>query len=99
MHFFEKNTLKMSGLYIVYNAGSIYEKLGQTGTMHLMEHLICKSFDDMQDELTSRNVEYNAYTCEEIVVVHFTGLNTQLNSDLKTRLVKRLTNGREKHSA
>ena len=93
MHFFEKNTLKMSGLYIVYNAGSIYEKSGQTGTMHLMEHLICKSFDDMQDELTSRNVEYNAYTCEEIVVVHFTGLNTQLNSDLKTRLVKRLTNG------
>lgn len=93
MHFFEKNSLKMNGLYIVYNAGSTYENAGQTGTMHLMEHLLCKRFDDMQDELTKRNVNFNAYTCEEIVVVHFTGLDTQLNSDLKTRLVQRLTNG------
>lgn len=93
MHYFEKNSLKMNGLYVVYNAGSIYEKLGQTGTMHLMEHLICKSFDDMQDELTNRNINFNAYTCEEIVVVFFTGLNTQLNSDVKTRILQRLTNG------
>ena len=93
MYFFEKNNLKMSGLYLVYNAGSVYESDGQSGTMHLMEHLMCKSFDDMQDELTKRNVDWNAYTSEEIVVVHFTGLYTELNSDLKTRLVKRLTNG------
>jgi predicted Zn-dependent peptidase len=93
MYFYEKNKLKMSGLYLIYNAGSIYEKDTQKGTMHLMEHLICKTFDDMQDELTSRNVEYNAYTSEESVVVHFTGLYTELNADLKTRLVKRLTDG------
>lgn len=93
MYFFEKNNLKMSGLYIVYNAGSIYEDSDKNGTMHLMEHLICKSFDDMQDELTKRNVTYNAYTSDEIVLVHFTGLHTELNSELKTRLVKRLTNG------
>lgn len=93
MYFFEKNNLKMSGLYLVYNAGSVYEAEGQNGTMHLMEHLMCKSFDDMQDELTKRNVNWNAYTSEEIVVVYFTGLHTELNSDLKTRLVKRLTNG------
>ena len=93
MYFFEKNNLKMSGLYLVYNAGSVYESDGQSGTMHLMEHLMCKSFDDMQDELTKRNVDWNAYTSEEIVVIHFTGLYSELNSDLKTRLVKRLTNG------
>lgn len=93
MYFFEKNNLKMNGLYIVYNAGSMYEADDQQGTMHLMEHLICKTFDDMQDELTKRNVAYNAYTNEELVVVYFMGLNTELNADLKTRLVKRLTNG------
>lgn len=93
MYFFEKNNLKMNGLYIVYNAGSMYEDDNRQGTMHLMEHLICKSFDDMQDELTKRNVTFNAYTDEEIVVVYFMGLNTELNADLKTRLVKRLTNG------
>ena len=27
----------MSGLYLVYNAGSVYESDGQSGTMHLME--------------------------------------------------------------
>lgn len=93
MYFFEKNNLKMSGLYIVYNAGSIYEDSDKNGTMHLMEHLICKSFDDMQDELTKRNVTYNAYTSDEIVLVHFTGLHTELNSELKTRIVNRLING------
>lgn len=93
MYFFEKNNLKMNGLYLVYNAGAIYEKDTQKGTMHLMEHLICKSFDDMQDEFTKRNITYNAYTTEELVVVYFTGLYSELNSDLKTRIVKRLTNG------
>ena len=94
MHYFEKNNLKMNGLYIVYNAGSMYEEEGKSGTMHLMEHLICKSFDDMQDEFTKRCIEFNAYTDEEVVVVHLRGINTQLDSDLKVRVVSRLTNGK-----
>ncbi len=93
MHYFEKNNLKMNGLYIVYNAGSMYEDNSKSGTMHLMEHLICKQLDDMQDEFTQRCVEFNAYTDEEHVVVLLRGINTQLNSDLKVRVVKRLTNG------
>lgn len=93
MHYFEKSNLKMNGLYIVYNAGSMYENQNHKGTMHLMEHLICKRLDDMQDEFTKRNVEFNAYTTEEIVVVFVRGLNTELNNDLKTRIVKRMTDG------
>ena len=93
MYYFEKSSLKMNGLYLVYNAGSMYESDTQKGTMHLMEHLICKRLDDMQNEFTKRNVVYNAYTTEEVVVVFFTGLNTELNSDLKTRIVKRMTDG------
>ena len=62
MHYFEKNNLKMNGFYIVYNAGSIYEENGKAGTMHLMEHLICKQLDDMQNEFTKRCINFNAYT-------------------------------------
>lgn len=93
MHYFEKNNLKMNGFYIVYNAGSIYEDKGKAGTMHLMEHLICKQLDDMQDEFTKRCINFNAYTNEQHVVVHLTGLNTQLNSDIKLKVIEKLTNG------
>ena len=93
MHYFEKNNLKMNGFYIVYNAGSIYEDNGKAGTMHLMEHLICKQLDDMQNEFTKRCINFNAYTDEQHVVVHLTGLNTQLNSDIKLKVIEKLTNG------
>lgn len=93
MHYFEKNNLKMNGFYIVYNAGSIYEDNGKAGTMHLMEHLICKQLDDMQNEFTKRCINFNAYTNEQHVVVHLTGLNTQLNSDVKLKVIEKLTNG------
>lgn len=93
MHYFEKNSLKMNGLYIVYNAGSMYESDNHKGIMHLMEHLICKRLDDMQDEFTKRNIEFNAYTDEMQVVVHLTGLKSQLNSDLKIEVLKKMTDG------
>ena len=93
MHFFEKNKLKMTGLYIVYNAGSMYEDDTQRGIMHLMEHLMCKRLDDMQDEFTRRNIVFNAYTSEEQVVVYLTGLESQLNSNLKRTIVERFNNG------
>ena len=93
MYYFEKNNLKMNGLYITYNAGSAYEKSHHKGTMHLMEHLICKRLDNMQDEFTKRNIMYNAYTDEMQVVVYFTGLESQLNSDIKTNILKLLTDG------
>lgn len=93
MYYFEKCNLKMTGLYITYNAGAMYENDNQLGTMHLMEHMICKRFDDLRDELTKRDIVYNAYTDEEQVVVFFTGLSSQLTSDLKIELVKRLTDG------
>ena len=93
MHIFEKNKLKMNGLYIVYNAGAKYEDIHQLGTMHLMEHMICKRLDNLQDEFTNRNIVFNAYTTQDKVVVFVTGLVSELNADLKTRVVRRLTDG------
>ena len=40
MYIFKKNEIGMSGLYIVFNKGSLYENKGHRGTHHLMEHLV-----------------------------------------------------------
>lgn len=93
MHTFKKSKIKMSGLYLVYNQGSVYEEEGKSGTMHLMEHLLCKTFDDLRDEFTKRGIVYNAFTSSQLVVVWFNGLSKQLDNDLKKVLVQRLTGG------
>lgn len=90
MHIFEKKSLKMTTLRVVFNAGSLYEKEGRFGTMHLMEHLICKSFDDMLDELTKKNIKWNASTGAEYVSFYWTGLDSQLTPELKEELVRRV---------
>lgn len=74
-----KNSLGMSGLYIVYgNAGAIYETSGKYGTSHLMEHLICKTFNHLRDELQANGISYNAVTSDEFVVVYCTGLSSRV---------------------
>ncbi len=91
MHIFKKNKVKMSSLYLVFNAGSMYEENGKLGTFHLMEHLVCKTFDDLLDEFTKRGITYNAYTSSEVVVFWFSGLSKQLTKEMKEDLVKRVT--------
>lgn len=92
-YIFKKKSLKMTTLHIVFDAGSRIEKEGQQGTMHLMEHLICKTFKDMYDKLSKLGINWNAYTSTESVVVYFTGLDKYLTNELKTELYKRLTGG------
>lgn len=91
MQIYKKNKVKMSGLYLVFNTGSMYEEKGRFGTFHLMEHLVCKTFDDLRDEFTKRGITYNAYTSDELVVFWFNGLTKQLTKELKEDLVKRIT--------
>ena len=40
MYIYKKKSFKKTGLYIVFKAGSSYEKEGQHGCHHLMEQLI-----------------------------------------------------------
>ena len=56
------STIGLSLLAIVYPLGSDYESDGRRGTHHLMEHLICKSFDHMLPQLKRLGINYNAYT-------------------------------------
>lgn len=94
-YIYKHERLKMTSLSIVFDAGSELEPLGKKGTMHLMEHLICKTFEDLYPKLTANSIDWNAYTSEEKIVVYFEGLASRLTSELKLDIVKKLTGGVE----
>lgn len=73
-----KNETELSGLYFVYNGSTNLETKGTLGATHILEHLVCKVFDDMQDELQSNGIAWNAYTSYNRVVFYFTGLEEYL---------------------
>lgn len=93
MYIYEKKSLKLTTLQIIFDAGSMFEKDGQHGTMHLMEHIICKTFKDLYDEFTKNCIEWNAYTNEEMVCFHFSGLDSRLTPELKKSIVKKILGG------
>lgn len=92
MHVYEKNDLKMTSIHIVYNAGALYERKGREGTMHLMEHMVCKNFDNLRDMMQELGITYNAMTSDQHVIFYFKGLESKL-SPVKEMLVKRLVSG------
>lgn len=92
MHIYEKQELKMTSIHVVYNAGSLYEQAGRKGTMHLMEHMCCKNFDDLRDMMQELGISYNACTSDDHVIFWFKGLESKL-SPVKEMLIKRLVSG------
>ncbi len=90
---FKKKSLKMTTLVIVFDAGSRLEQEGKYGTMHLMEHLICKTFKDMYPELTKLGISWNAFTSDEMVEVYFKGLDKYLTNELKEKLTRKIISG------
>lgn len=85
-----KSQTDLSGLYFVYYGSTSLEKKGWYGLSHAGEHLFCKNFDDLQDELQSCGISWNAYTSENEIVFHFTGLEEYL-APYRDVLVERLT--------
>ncbi len=74
------STIGLSLLAISYPLGSDYESDGRRGTHHLMEHLICKSFDHMLPKLKRLGINYNAYTSTNQVVLFFEGLDESIET-------------------
>jgi predicted Zn-dependent peptidase len=56
------------------------EKPGWYGISHLMEHLICKSFEHLQDIYQQKNIKLNAYTANQEVVFYMRGLDRHINT-------------------
>jgi len=73
------NEIELSSFYIVFDGSTMNEKSGTYGLSHLLEHLICKSFDHLQDDFQRYGISYNAYTSNNEVVFYMTGLDEYIN--------------------
>lgn len=78
-----KSETGLSGFYIVFDGSTMNEKPGWYGLSHLMEHLICKSFEHLQNTYQQKNIKWNAYTSNDQVVFFMKGLDRHINTHKK----------------
>ena len=74
-----KSQTDLSGFYVVYEGSTNLEKPGWFGLAHLMEHLVCKSFDHIQEDFDKDGIDWNAYTSGNEIVFYLTGLDEKVN--------------------
>lgn len=85
-----KSQSDLSGFYVVYEGSTNLEKKGWYGLSHLMEHLLCKSFDHLQEDFDRDGIDWNAYTSSNEIVFYLTGLDDKVNK-YKNQFVELLT--------
>ncbi len=85
-----KSKTDLSGFYIVYEGSTNLEKPGWYGISHLMEHLVCKAFDHLQDDFDRDSIDWNAYTDSNNIVFYITGLDEKVNK-WKYKLIELLS--------
>ena len=74
-----KSQTDLSGFYVVYEGSTNLEKSGWFGISHLMEHLMCKNFDHLQEDFDKDGIDWNAYTSGNEIVFYLTGLDEKVN--------------------
>jgi len=74
-----KSKTELSGFYMVYHGSTFIEKPGTYGISHLMEHLMCKTFEDLQKSFDQDGIQWNAYTSSDVICFHITGLDEYIN--------------------
>lgn len=74
-----KSQTDLSGFYVVYEGSTNLEKKGWYGISHLMEHLMCKNFDHLQEDFDRDGIDWNAYTSSNEIVFYLTGLDEKVN--------------------
>lgn len=74
-----KSDTDLSGFYVVYKGSTNLEKSGWYGISHLMEHLVCKHFDHLQDDFERDGIDWNAYTSSNEIVFYLQGLDEKVN--------------------
>lgn len=72
------NQTDLSGFYVVYNGSTNLEEDGIYGVSHLLEHLMMKSVDHLQDTYEENGLSWNAYTSPNEIVFHLSGLDENL---------------------
>lgn len=74
-----KSQTDLSGFYVVYEGSTNLEKKGWYGISHLMEHLMCKNFDHLQEDFDKDGIDWNAYTSSNEIVFYIQGLDDKVN--------------------
>lgn len=74
-----KSQTNLSGLYVVYEGSTNLEKRGWYGLAHLMEHLMTKNFEHLQEDFDRDAIEWNAYTSSNEIVFYLTGIEEKVN--------------------
>lgn len=74
-----KSKTDLAGFYVVYDGSTNLEKPGWRGISHLMEHLMCKNFDHLQEDFDRDGIDWNAYTSGNEIVFYLTGLEDKVN--------------------
>ena len=74
-----KSQTDLSAFYVVYEGSTNLEKKGWYGISHLMEHLMCKNFDHLQQEFDKDAIDWNAYTSSNEIVFYIQGLDDKVN--------------------
>ncbi len=74
-----KNDIELSSFHVVFDGSTMVEKIGTLGSSHILEHLICKSFEHLQDDFQRYGISWNAYTSNTEVVFHLSGLDEYVN--------------------
>jgi predicted Zn-dependent peptidase len=73
-----KSENDLSGFYLVYEGSTNLEKPGWFGISHLMEHLMCKNFDHLQEDFDRDGISWNAYTSSNEIVFYIQGLDDKI---------------------
>ena len=75
-----KSSTGLSGFYIIFEGSTMNEKPGWFGISHLCEHLVCKSFEHLQNIYQQKNIKWNAYTANQEICFYMRGLDRHINT-------------------
>lgn len=74
-----KSKTDLSSFYVIYEGSTNLEKPGWRGISHLMEHLMCKNFENLQDSFDNDGISWNAYTSNNEIVFYIKGLDKKVD--------------------
>jgi len=74
-----KSETDLSGFYLIFEGSTNLEKKGWYGISHLMEHLMTKNFDHLQEDFDRDGIDWNAFTSSNDIVFYLTGLDEKVN--------------------
>lgn len=79
IHNIKPNIDGMGGYYIIFKGSALNETVGNRGTNHMIEHLLCKSFDHLMDGFSQDGINWNASTSSDTVKFYMTGLDEMIS--------------------